>query len=137
MIGGPPHPLRNAAKAAETTKKYHAGHACRPSSEKVTAKMTFTGEGALNRATTAFSMSAQPRHHETLHECVRKAVRQYLKDMGDHQPDDFYQVVLAQVEKPMIEEVLRWAGGNQTRTAEALGISRGTLRKKMRIHDID
>jgi DNA-binding protein Fis len=38
---------------------------------------------------------------------------------------------------PTIAEVLEWAGGNQCRTALALGISRGTLRKKMQIHNID
>lgn len=99
--------------------------------------MLLMGEGALHRAETAFTMSPKSVRPETLHECVRKAVKQYLSDMGDHNPEDLYRLVLSQVEKPLIEEVLEWAGGNQCRSAEALGISRGTLRKKMRLHGID
>ena len=98
--------------------------------------MSLMGEGALQRAETAFTMSPKTARQGTLHECVRKAVSQYLTDMGDTNPDDLYRLVLSQVEKPMIEEVLSWAGGNQCRSAEALGISRGTLRKKMKIHGI-
>ena len=75
-------------------------------------------------------------HPEALHACVRRAIRRYLSDMGDHAPEGFYSLVLAQVEKPLIEEVLHWAGGNQCRAASALGISRGTLRKKMQAHKI-
>jgi Fis family transcriptional regulator len=40
-------------------------------------------------------------------------------------------MVLKNVEKPMIETVLRFAAGNQTLAAEMLGINRNTLRSKM------
>lgn len=94
--------------------------------------MTLLGERDLRNGVTATeSRPASPRH-EALHECVRSAVRRYLEDMGDHQPEDLYRLVLSQVETPLIEEVLRWAHGNQCRSAVALGISRGTLRKKMK-----
>ena len=97
--------------------------------------MTLMGEGALHHADVAFEMNA--RAEPTLHECVRKAVHQYLEDMGDHDPESLYRLVLSQVEKPLIEEVLRWAGGNQCRASQALGISRGTLRKKIELHGIE
>jgi len=42
-----------------------------------------------------------------------------------------YHKILALVEKPMIETVLRETDGNQIRTAEVLGINRNTLRKKI------
>ena len=100
-------------------------------------EMTLMGEGALHHAETAFTMAPESSHRETLHECVSKAVKQYLADMGGHDPDDLYRLVLSQVEKPLIAEVLQWAGGNQCRTALALGISRGTLRKKMQLQNID
>ena len=105
-----------------------------PSNQGTT--MTLLGERDLRNGVTAHeSQPASPRT-EALHECVRSAVRQYLQDMGDHQPEDLYGLVLSQVEKPLIEEVLRWAHGNQCRSALALGISRGTLRKKIKDQSI-
>ncbi len=73
----------------------------------------------------------------TIQECVRASVRAYLRDMGDHPPEDLYRLVLAEVEKPLLEEVMRHTGWNQVRTAIALGISRGTLRKKLRIYGLN
>ncbi len=97
--------------------------------------MTFVGDGPA-QPQTKVQPSISNRGHEALHHCVRRAVRRYLKDMGDHAPDDLYRLVMNQIEKPLIEEVLKWAGGNQCRTAAALGISRGTLRKRINGHKI-
>ena len=101
-----------------------------PSNQGIT--MTLLGERDLRNGDGAHESQPTSPRHEALHKCVRAAVRQYLQDMGDHQPEDLYSLVLSQVEKPMIEEVLRWAHGNQCRSALALGISRGTLRKKIK-----
>ena len=98
--------------------------------------MTFTGSGSAIPKPKSQS-SVPSRGQEALHQSVRRAVRRYLKDMGDHDPDDPYRFVLDQIEKPLIEEVLRWAGGNQCRAAAALGISRGTLRKRINGHKIE
>ena len=40
-------------------------------------------------------------------------------------------MVLSAVEKPMLEVVMRHAGGNQLRASAMLGINRKTLRKKL------
>ncbi len=45
---------------------------------------------------------------------------------------DYYEMVLARVEKPLLEVVLSHAEGNQTRAAQLLGLNRNTLRKKMK-----
>ncbi len=97
--------------------------------------MTFIGDGPVSPQPKS-QHSSSVRGQEALHQCVRRAVRRYLKDMGDHEPDGLYRLVMDQIEKPLIEEVLRWAGGNQCRTAAALGISRGTLRKRINGHKI-
>jgi len=66
-----------------------------------------------------------------LRECVARAVRRYLHDMDSHTPNGFYDLVLREVETPLLQEVLAWAGGNQSKAAAALGIHRATLRKKL------
>jgi Fis family transcriptional regulator len=69
---------------------------------------------------------------------VRKVLKDYFKDLDGEEPcADMYDMVIGCVEKPLIEMVLEYASGNQTRTAELLGINRNTLRKKMQLHGID
>ena len=66
-----------------------------------------------------------------LADCVRRSLERYFKDMDGEKPTSIYEMVLKNVEKPMIEVVLARAQGNQTLAAEMLGINRNTLRKKM------
>ncbi|HEX5757481.1 MAG TPA: DNA-binding transcriptional regulator Fis [Arenimonas sp.] len=73
-----------------------------------------------------------PSHQTALRDHVTKAVRRYLHDLGDHEADDLYEVVLREVEAPLFAEVLRHCEGNQSRAAARLGINRATLRKKLR-----
>lgn len=56
---------------------------------------------------------------------------------GTAPPTDLYRLVLDQVEHPLLERVLAYHRGNQSRAAEMLGINRGTLRKKLRYHGLD
>ncbi len=42
-----------------------------------------------------------------------------------------YNVVMEQVERPLIEIALRAYNGNQVKTAQMLGINRNTLKKKI------
>ena len=66
---------------------------------------------------------------------VRKAVGDYFKDLDGEDPScAVYDMVMNCVEKPLIETVLQYAGGNQTRAAELLGLNRNTLRKKIQQH---
>jgi len=71
-----------------------------------------------------------PRASE-IAECVRKSLEKYFKDLDGERPRTVYEMVLKNVEKPMIEVVLNYAEGNQTVAAKWLGINRNTLRKKI------
>ena len=68
---------------------------------------------------------------------VRKVMRQYFKDLDGEKCTGIYNMVVAAVEKPMLEVVMLQAQGNQTRAAELLGMNRNTLRKKLEQHGID
>ena len=75
--------------------------------------------------------AAEAEHPITLRDNVKEAIRRYLEDMGNSQPDSLYRTLLAEVEPPLLEEVLRYTQGNQSRTAKILGMTRNTLRSKL------
>ncbi len=66
-----------------------------------------------------------------LADAVKRSLERYFKDMDGEKPTSIYDMVLKNIEKPMIETVLGRAAGNQSLAAEMLGINRATLRKKM------
>lgn len=66
-----------------------------------------------------------------LHDCVRRALNRYFRDLDGQAPHAVYGMLMRSVEQPMLEVVMKQADGNQTVAAEILGISRGTLRRKL------
>ncbi len=69
--------------------------------------------------------------------CVQETVSAYFEQLDGHACNDLYRMVIEQAEAPLFEVVMRECAGNQTRAAEALGINRGTLRKKLRQYGLD
>lgn len=69
-------------------------------------------------------------------ECVKRTLDRYFRDLDGEKPSAVYEMVLRNVEKPMLETVMRHANGNQTIAAEMLGINRNTLRRKLIEHDM-
>ena len=67
----------------------------------------------------------------TRQEAVTSNLEKYFEDLDNTQPGLIYDMVLSAVEKPMLEVVMRHAGGNQLRASAMLGINRNTLRKKL------
>jgi Fis family transcriptional regulator len=80
--------------------------------------------------------AAEADHPIPLRKNVQTAIRHYLEDMGKSQPDGLYRTLMAEVEPPLIEEVLRYTQGNQSRTAKILGMTRNTLRTKLNRYHI-
>jgi len=68
---------------------------------------------------------------------VTTVVDTYFHNLDGYDVTDLYRLVIAEVERPLLERVLHYAEGNQTRAAEMLGINRTTLRKKLRQHRIE
>jgi two-component system nitrogen regulation response regulator GlnG len=64
-------------------------------------------------------------------EVVRRKLRAYFQRTQVLDPCDLYEIVINQVEKPLIELTLEYTSGNQLKAAELLGINRNTLRKKI------
>ncbi len=69
-------------------------------------------------------------------ECIETQLQSYLNDLKGTPPADIYQMVLAVVEKPMLELVMQHAKQNQSLAAQYLGINRNTLHKKLVEHHL-
>ena len=66
-----------------------------------------------------------------LRESVKHSIERYFAHLDGQQITDLYDMVICEVEEPLLQTVMRITGGNQSLAARLLGISRGTLRKKL------
>ena len=80
---------------------------------------------------------ANNKTKEPLRECVRDALTSYFDKLDGYSATGLYQLVLAEVESLLLETVMQYTEGNQTKAAALLGISRSTLRKKLTLYNID
>jgi Fis family transcriptional regulator, factor for inversion stimulation protein len=91
-------------------------------------------------SSTTIDTTAKPtigKTDTTLRTCVQRSLSNYFSQLGDAEPAELYDMVLAEVEAPLLEAVMSYTKGNQSRAAILLGISRGTLRKKLKIYNLD
>lgn len=68
----------------------------------------------------------------SLADAVQEAVEKYINAMDDQPVRDLYEMVLSEIEAPLLEYMLKFTDNNQSRTAIILGLNRGTLRKKLK-----
>ncbi len=74
---------------------------------------------------------------DPLCQCVRRSLKRYFKDMNGEEPANLYQMVMTEIEKPLLEIVMEHSESNQTRASRVLGINRNTLRKKLKQYDLE
>jgi Fis family transcriptional regulator, factor for inversion stimulation protein len=68
----------------------------------------------------------------TLRDSVEKNLKNYFSHLDGAPVKDVYQMVLSEVEAPLLEQVLQYTRNNQTKASVMLGLNRGTLRKKLK-----
>jgi len=76
------------------------------------------------------------RRKQPIRRSVTSAIELYLHDMNGHDVNDLYHVVLSEVEPAILDVVMSYVEGNQSEAADVLGISRGTLRKKLKLYGL-
>ena len=74
--------------------------------------------------------------HERLRVHVERVVRQYFALLDDEMPTNLYELILKEIEQPLLSVVLEKSRGNQTKCAQILGLNRGTLRKKLKTYGL-
>lgn len=68
----------------------------------------------------------------SLSEHVSQAVRNYMKTVGNIDELNLYQLIIEEVEAPLFRSVMELTRYNQSKAARVLGVSRGTLRTKLK-----
>jgi len=76
------------------------------------------------------------RRKQPIRRSVQSALELYLEDLNGTKVNDLYHVVLEEVEPAILDVVMTHVEGNQSHAAELLGISRGTLRKKLKTYEL-
>ncbi len=74
---------------------------------------------------------------ESLEALIAKKLRSSFAQMDVQELDNLYEMVMRQMERPLIKIILEKTRSNQVRASEILGINRNTLRKKIQTLDID
>ncbi|OGT35566.1 MAG: Fis family transcriptional regulator [Gammaproteobacteria bacterium RIFCSPHIGHO2_12_FULL_37_14] len=87
----------------------------------------------LEKPTSLFELTQK---NQPLHDSVRQALENYLTQLNGQLPDNLYELILAEVEAPLMECVMEYTKNNQSRAAIVLGLSRGTLRKKLKLYGL-
>ena len=72
-----------------------------------------------------------------LADTIRLALAKYFEDLDGHAGNNLYRMVIDEVEKPLLDMVMQQMNGNQTHASQLLGITRSTLRKKLKRHQMD
>lgn len=71
-----------------------------------------------------------------LKDYTRHTIKDYLSKLKGHQINNLYDFVIDEIEKGIILEVMEFTNNNQTKASEILGITRTTLRNKIRKHQL-
>ncbi|PCI21940.1 MAG: Fis family transcriptional regulator [Piscirickettsiaceae bacterium] len=75
--------------------------------------------------------------HKPLCQQVQKTLESYFAQLDGQEINNLHAMVIREVEKPLIEFALSHTKSNQSKAAKMLGLSRGTLRKKMLEYKLD
>ena len=68
----------------------------------------------------------------SIKDAIQRALTNYFAQLGEQKPTDVYDMVLSEVELPLLQSVMAYTRNNQSKAAEVLNISRGTLRKLLK-----
>jgi len=88
-------------------------------------------------ASKADSQSGNTPDHKPLCHSVADCLDHYFRTLNGHAPNALYDVILSQVEPPLLRATLRYCAGNQSKAASVLGLNRATLRKKLSQYQIN
>lgn len=75
--------------------------------------------------------TVQVAQEQGLQDLVYSLMTRFLAENKGKTVEDLYELLLSEVEPPLLQAVMEKCRGNQLQAAKILGISRGTIRKKL------
>ena len=82
------------------------------------------------------AMTILETQQPSLSDSVKQSLDNYFAQLEGQQPSNVYQIVMELVELPLLLKVMEFTSNNQSRAARVLDLSRGTLRKKLKLYDL-
>jgi Fis family transcriptional regulator len=86
-------------------------------------------EGLHLSEAAANEVAQQPQR---LSQSVEQAMNNYFTQLDGQPASNVYEMVLNEIEAPLLKAVMAYTRDNQTKASEVLGLNRGTLRKKLK-----
>ena len=68
----------------------------------------------------------------SLRENVQQVLQHYFASLKGEEPQHVYDFFLEEIEEPLLAVVMKYTRNNQSEAARILGLSRGTLRAKLK-----
>lgn len=100
--------------------------------------MSMTNPFPMNTASAeSMSMPNIERRKKPIRGSIQTSLELYFTSLKGQKPNNLYQMVLAEVEIPLLQSVMLYTRGNQSKAAQVLGINRNTLRKKLKGYGLD
>lgn len=81
--------------------------------------------------TETLNLDSTKLQEQSLQELVYGLVTRFLVENKGKPLNDLYDMILTEVEPPLLQAIMEKCRGNQLQAAKILGISRGTIRKKL------
>ena len=97
-----------------------------------TAESTLVDHRISPQDTTSVATIEQTTQEQSLRSCVETTMENYFRHLDGQPVSDVYNMVLAEIEAPLLEVIMKHTRQNQTKASEILGLNRGTLRKKLK-----
>lgn len=98
--------------------------------------MTIFDNNQTQESVTGSNFNPNQTSSSTLREHVAVSMNNYLKQMNGQPLNEVYDLVLTQVEEPLLRAIMEHTRNNQTKAAQVLGLNRGTLRKKLKRYNL-
>lgn len=90
----------------------------------------------MNANSEYVQMKKDDTYSTRLKQCVVDELDNYFATLDGQEPNEVHKLVMGEVEEALVRYIMDHYNDNQCRVADALGINRGTLRKRLKDYNI-